>query len=135
MNIIYLASIISGYTGLKDKHDPFLIQHRTRLFQYFLKNISTHPTLRADHYFHRFIDQSLPGSLWSEGITTIPARLLEGIDPSSNLENNTVKRGKIPDPLINKFEEMTRKYREGIRSIEKGQSKLIRKFKGNNRGS
>lgn len=92
--------------------------------------MSAHPVLRADHYFHRFIDENLQGSLWSEGITTIPARLLEGIDPAENLENNSGKRGKIPDPLINKFEEMTKKYREGIRSIEKGQSKLIKKLKG-----
>ena len=47
---MFIASIISGYTGFKGKHDPFLIQHRTRLFQSFLMNLRGNTNLKGDHY-------------------------------------------------------------------------------------
>lgn len=123
-----LASIISGYTGLKGRHDPFLIQHRTRLFQSFLMNLRGSPYLRGDHFFHRLIDSSLIGSAWSEGITMVPARL----EPhgTSTAGSEVSLKGKVPDPLVVRLEEMTEKYREGLKAIEKGQSKLLKRLKG-----
>jgi hypothetical protein len=111
---------------LKDKHDPFLIQHRIRLFQSFLINIRNNPILRGDHYFHRLIDSNLIGSTWSEGITEIPGKL-----GNENFGLEGGKGGKIPDPLVLRLEEMTQKYRDGIRSIENGQCKLLKRLKGN----
>ena len=121
-----VASIISGYTGLKDKHDPFLIQHRIRLFQSFLMNIQDHPVLKYDHYFHRLIDPDLEGSTWSEGIASIPGDA--NTNPTSSSGSYSCK---VPDPLVLRLEEMTQKYREGIRSIERGQGKLLKRLKGN----
>ena len=118
----YLASIISGYTGLKDRHDPFLIQHRIRLFQSFLLNIQEHPILRHDHYFHRFIDSELEGITWSEGIASIPS--------DASTTSSSISGCKVPDPLVARLEEMTHKYRDGIKSIERGQAKLLKRLKG-----
>lgn len=125
---IYVASIISGYTGLKGRHDPFLIQHRTRLFQSFLMNVRGNVCLRGDHYFHRLIDASLVGSAWSEGITAVPARLEIQGTATGGAEVNM--KGKVPDPMAVRLEAMTEKYREGLKAIEKGQSKLLKRLKG-----
>lgn len=119
----FVASIISGYTGLKGKHDPFLIQHRTRLFQSFLVNIRNNPILRGDHYFHRLVDSTLIGSAWLEGITAVPGKF-------GTEQQGTIEASKIPDPLVLRLEEQTQKYRDGIKSIERGQSKLLKRLKG-----
>lgn len=66
------------------------------------------------------------GTAWSEGITVVPGKL--GNEIGGGVEGN--KGGKIPDPLVTRLEEMTQKYRDGIKSIEKGQSKLLKRLKG-----
>lgn len=91
-------------------------------------NLSNNPVLRGDHYFHRLIDSELAGSTWSEGITAVPGKL--GNELSSAAEGVKSNNTKIPDPLLVKLEEMTQKYREGVKSIEKGQSKLLKRLKG-----
>lgn len=89
-------------------------------------NLQRHPVLRTDHYFHRLVDSILSGATWSEGITSVS----DG-GSGSGLNNLTEHgKGKVPDPLVAKLEEMTQKYREGIRSIERGQSKLLKRLKG-----
>lgn len=60
---------------------------------------------------------------WSEGIASISVD-----DPAIPIQGNS--GCKVPDPLVMKLEEMTQKYREGIKSIEKGQAKLLKKLKG-----
>ena len=85
-------------------------------------NIQDHPVLRFDHYFHRLIDSNLEGSTWSEGIASIPGD--SSINPASTATC------KVPDPLVTRLEEMTQKYREGIKSIERGQGKLLKRLKG-----
>lgn len=90
-------------------------------------NIRNSPILRGDHYFHRLIDSNLIGSAWSEGITAVPGKLGNEL-VGGGVEGG--KSGKIPDPLVLRLEEMTQKYRDGIRLIEKGQSKLIKRLKG-----
>ena len=116
---------------MRDKHDPFLIQHRTRLFQSFLVNVRQHAVLSGDHFFHRFLDPELVGSNWSEGITAVLARLLDETDLMVAPALSSSEKGKIPDPLLVRLEDMTLKYREGIKSIERGQSKLVKRLKGN----
>lgn len=133
-----LTSIISSYTGLKGKHDPFLIQHRIRLFQSFLRYLKNHPGLGGDHFFHLFISSE---SDWSNGITLIGSKL-----PHANADSNTLgsstgsgsgsgnatnRKCKVPDLMINKIEEMTKKYQMGIKSIDRGQQKLLKRLKGN----
>ena len=83
--------------------------------------------LRGDHYFHRLIDSNLIGSAWSEGITAVPGKLGNEFG-GGGVEGG--KGGKIPDALVLRLEEMTQKYRDGIKSIEKGQSKLLKRLKG-----
>lgn len=85
--------------------------------------------LRGDHYFHRLIDSNLIGSAWSEGITAVPGKLGNEFGNAGSAVEGS-KGGKIPDPLVLRLEEMTQKYRDGIRSIEKGQSKLLKRLKG-----
>ena len=100
-------------------------------------NICRNATLLGDHYFHRFIDADLIGAAWSEGITAVPGKLdfeadesnESGPSASPSLYHSSSK-GRIPDPLVLKLEDMTKRYREGIRSIEKGQSKLLKRLKG-----
>lgn len=81
-----------------------------------------HPVLKFDHYFHRLIDSELEGATWSEGISSVP-----GDGGTSNSGGPTCR---VPDPLVTRLEEMTQKYREGIKSIERGQAKLLRRLKG-----
>ena len=102
-----------------------MIQHRTRLFQSFLMNIQEHPILKYDHYFHRLIDSELEGVTWSEGIVSIP-----GDGNTNDIMTGSVSGCKVPDPLVMRLEEMTQKYREGIKSIERGQAKLLKRLKG-----
>ena len=89
-------------------------------------NIQDHPVLKYDHYFHRLIDSNLEGSTWSEGIASIPCDSI--ITQNSN--GKSCSNCKVPDPLIIRLEEMTRKYREGIKSIARGQAKLLKRLKG-----
>lgn len=88
-------------------------------------NIRNNPILKGDHYFHRLVDSTLIGSAWSEGITSVPGKLGRG-----EQQGTSVEVSKIPDPLVSRLEEQTQKYREGIRSIERGQSKLLKRLKG-----
>ncbi len=88
-------------------------------------NLQRHPVLRGDHYFHRLVDSNLSGATWSEGIASVS----EG-GSGTNISEQIITKGRVPDPLVARLEDMTQKYREGIRSIERGQSKLLKRLKG-----
>ena len=106
----------------KGKQDPVLIQHRIRLFQSFLKNVQSHPILRGDHVFHLFVSA---GAEWNDVMTSSASRL-----PVSLQTAQPAKKGKVPDPLFVKLENMTAAYKSGIKSIDQGQRRLIKKLKG-----
>ena len=89
-------------------------------------NLRDHPVLKGDHYFHRLISSEFSGVSWSEGITSVSV----GDFALDHLQHEQITKGKIPDPLVLRLEEMTQKYREGIRSIERGQCKLLKRLKG-----
>ncbi len=99
-----------------------MIQHRIRLFQSFLKNVQSHPILGGDHTFHLFVSE---GAEWNELMTSTQSRL-----PLSLQTSQSAKKGKVPDPLFVKLESMTAAYKSGIKSIDQGQRRLIKKLKG-----
>jgi hypothetical protein len=107
------------------KQDPGLIQHRIRLFQSFLKNVQSHPILGADHVFHLFVSE---GAGWNDLMTSSASRL-----PGSLQASQPAKKGKVPDPFFVKLESMTLAYKSGIKSIDQGQRRLIKKLKGKQR--
>lgn len=113
---------MTGFAVNKGKHDPFLIQHRIRLFQAFLSNIRDHPTLASDHVFHLFVDANQD---WADAITTIESRL-----PHSLRSGGALRKPKIPDPLFVRLEAMNVAYRAGIKSIEQGERRLLKRLKG-----
>lgn len=119
----FLGEIITGYAMNKGKQDPILIQHRIRLFQSFLRNVQNHPTLGSDHVFHLFV--SGDGAEWSEAMNNAQSHL-----PQSLQSLQAAKRVKVPDPLFVKLENMTAAYKSGVKSIDQGQRRLIKKLKG-----
>ena len=118
-----IGEIITGYAVNKGKQDPVLIQHRIRLFQSFLKNVQNHQILGGDHVFHLFVSE---GAEWSQVMTNCESRLPQSLQSASA----PAKKGKVPDPLFVKLENMTAAYKSGIKSIDGGQRRLIKKLKG-----